>query len=61
MKVGVISLPVAGHLNAMIALGRKLQMRGHEVSFIRILDAETPVRVAGLDFISFSGSAARVF
>ena len=53
MKVGFISLPVAGHLNPMIALGRKLQMRGHEVSFIGILDAETPVRAAGLNFISF--------
>jgi zeaxanthin glucosyltransferase len=53
MKIGFIGLPVSGHLNPMIALARKLQTRGHEVSFIGVLDAEAPVRAAKLDFLSY--------
>jgi hypothetical protein len=39
MKIGFLSLPLAGHLNPMTTLARKLQSRGHEVVFIgRILN-----------------------
>src|SRR5258705_6265106 len=53
MKIGFLSMPVAGHLNPMTALARKLQSRGHEVVFIGIPDAEPIVRAANLNFVPF--------
>jgi zeaxanthin glucosyltransferase len=53
MKIGFVSLPVAGHLNPMTALARKLQSRGHEVVFIGVPDAEPIVRAANLNFVPF--------
>jgi MGT family glycosyltransferase len=53
MKLGFIAPPVSGHMNPMIALGRRLQARGHEVIFFNILDMESRVRDAGLGFVSF--------
>jgi hypothetical protein len=44
---------VIWHLNPMTALAWKLQMRGHEVSFIGVPDARAPVRAAGLNFICY--------
>ncbi len=52
MKFGFVSMPLAGHLNPMTALGRKLQSRGHEVLFLGFPDAEAIVRAAGLNFVS---------
>jgi MGT family glycosyltransferase len=46
-------MPLAGHLNPMTALGRKLKSRGHEVVFIGVPDAESIVKAADLDFIPF--------
>jgi MGT family glycosyltransferase len=40
-----------GHLNPMAALGRTLQKRGHRVCIVAPLDAESPARRAGLEFI----------
>jgi zeaxanthin glucosyltransferase len=51
MKIGFVSMPLTGHLNPMTALARKLQMRGHEVVFIGLPDAEPIVRAADLDFV----------
>jgi zeaxanthin glucosyltransferase len=53
MKFGFIAAPVAGHMNPMIALGRRLQSRGHEVVFFNILDVEALVRKAGLGFVAY--------
>jgi MGT family glycosyltransferase len=53
MKIGFLSMPVAGHLNPMTALARKLQSRGHEVVFIGVPDAEPIVRAANLNFVPF--------
>ena len=53
MKIGFVSLPVAGHLNPMTALARRLQSRGHEVVFIGVPDVEPFARAAGLDFVSY--------
>jgi zeaxanthin glucosyltransferase len=53
MKIGFLSLPLAGHLNPMTALARKLQSRGHEVVFIGVPDIEPVVRAADLDFVPF--------
>jgi MGT family glycosyltransferase len=53
MKIGFVSMPLAGHLNPMTALGRRLQSRGHEVVFIGFPDAEPFVRAAGLEFVPY--------
>jgi zeaxanthin glucosyltransferase len=53
MKIGLICVPLSGHLNPMIALARKLRSRGHSVIFFGFLDAERAIRIAGLDYISF--------
>jgi zeaxanthin glucosyltransferase len=53
MKIGFLSLPLAGHLNPMTAIARKLQSRGHESVFLGVPDIEAVVRAAGLDFIPF--------
>jgi zeaxanthin glucosyltransferase len=53
MKIGFISMPLAGHLNPMTALARKLQSRGHEIVFIGVPDAGPTVRAAGLNFVSY--------
>ncbi len=53
MKIGFISMPLAGHLNPMTTLARKLKSRGHDVVFVGVLDAGPIVRDAGLDFLPF--------
>jgi zeaxanthin glucosyltransferase len=53
MKLGFVSMPLAGHLNPMIALARKLQSRGHEIVFIGVPDAGPYVRAAGLPFVPY--------
>jgi zeaxanthin glucosyltransferase len=53
MKIGFISMPLAGHLNPITALARKLQSRGHEIVFIGVPDAGPTVRAAGLNFVSY--------
>lgn len=67
MKIGFVSMPYVGHLNPMMALGRKLQSRGHEVVFIGVPDVEPFAQAAGLDFVPYcekeypAGSIAKVF
>jgi zeaxanthin glucosyltransferase len=53
MKIGFVSMPLAGHLNPMTALARKLQSRGHEIIFIGVPDVGPVVRAAGLHFVSY--------
>jgi len=53
MKIGFVTLPVTGHLNAMTTLARKLQSRGHDVVFIGVPDVEPSVRAANLKFESY--------
>jgi zeaxanthin glucosyltransferase len=67
MKIGFVSMPVAGHLNPMTALARRLQSRGHEVVFIGFPDVEPFARAAGLDFVPYcekefpAGSIAELY
>ena len=67
MKIGFVSMPLAGHLNPMTALARRLQSRGNEVVFFGVPDDEPFVRAAGLDFVAFceneypAGSIAKVY
>ncbi len=53
MKIGFLSMPLTGHLHPMTALGRKMQGRGHEVTFFGLPDAARIVHSAGLDFVPF--------
>src|SRR6201996_180368 len=53
MKIGFLSMPLTGLLHPMTALGRKMQLRGHEVTFFGLPDAERIVHNAGLDFVTF--------
>jgi MGT family glycosyltransferase len=47
---GFLSFPAAGHLYPLTALGRRLQQRGHQVTFFQVSDAEPFIRAAGLGF-----------
>ena len=47
LKVLVVSVPGAGHLNPMTTLARELQSRNHDVVFISLPDGEPSVRAAG--------------
>lgn len=62
MKLGFISMPLAGHINPMIALARKLQSRGHEITFIGIPDVGPYVLAAGLKvrLLLRRGAACRI-
>lgn len=53
MRLGFVSLPLAGHLNPMTALARKMQSRGHEIRFIGFPDSQTAIRAAHLQFVPF--------
>jgi len=50
MRIGVTVPAPVGHLNAMTALARRLERRGHEVICIGIPDAARGVAAAGLRF-----------
>jgi zeaxanthin glucosyltransferase len=47
-------MPLAGHLNPMLALARELKSRGHQIIFFGLLDVERAVRAAGMEFVSFA-------
>jgi zeaxanthin glucosyltransferase len=49
-KLGMFCFPGWGHLNPMLALGRGLSLRGHQVTVFGIADVQAAVRRAGLDF-----------
>jgi zeaxanthin glucosyltransferase len=53
VKIGFLSMPLTGHLHPMTALGRKMQARGHEVTFFGVPDAARIVHNAGLEFTPF--------
>ncbi len=66
MRIGLISMPLMGHLNPMVALARKLRSRGNDVVFIGIPDIEPAVLAAGVTFLPYCeeeyplGSMARI-
>ncbi|HTV07579.1 MAG TPA: nucleotide disphospho-sugar-binding domain-containing protein [Candidatus Aquilonibacter sp.] len=53
MRIGVVIPAAVGHLNAMTALARRLQTRGHDVVCFGVPDAAKGVAAAGLPFESF--------
>ncbi len=50
--IGLLCPAETGHLNTMLPLGQELQRRGHRVTFFGIVDAESKVLTAGLEFRS---------
>ncbi len=67
MKIGFLCLPVAGHINPMTALARRLRSRGNEVVIFGVPDAEASARAADLTFVPYGedesppGSVARTY
>src|SRR6266581_8534762 len=55
MRIGVTVPAPLGHLNALTALARRLESRGHEVICIGIPDAASGVAAAGLRFEEYCG------
>lgn len=53
---GTICPPYPGHLNPQAALGRELQARGHQVTFLQVPDLELKVRSEGMDFSAIGQS-----
>jgi zeaxanthin glucosyltransferase len=47
---GLLCPAYTGHLNTILPLGKELQQRGHRVTLIGILDAQTNTQAAGLEF-----------
>ncbi len=64
---GIICPAATGHLNPMTTLGYELLGRGHRVTVVGILDAETKANLAGLEFRAIAqsqcpyGSTAQAF
>jgi zeaxanthin glucosyltransferase len=50
--LGIFCLPGSGHLYPSIALGRRLRLRGHNVTVFHLPIANTLVTRAGLTFVS---------
>ena len=50
-RYAILSPAFIGHLNPMIVLARALQKRGHHLTFIAPIDAQTKAERAGLEFI----------
>src|SRR5262245_22254628 len=51
LRIGVVSLPVSGHLNPMSTLARKLQSLVHYIVCLSIPDTVPFVLAAGLKFV----------
>src|SRR5262249_6521268 len=49
-RIGILSFSSPGHYYPLTALGRQLQVRGHEVVYFQVADLESPIRAAGLEF-----------
>ncbi len=60
LRLGLLSLPLTGHLNPMLALARALQERGHQVLFFNLPDIRSVSLAAGIPFIPFGGEEAPV-
>ena len=49
-RIGILSYSSPGHYYPLMALGRRLQSRGHEVVYFQVANLERPIRAAGLKF-----------
>jgi UDP:flavonoid glycosyltransferase YjiC (YdhE family) len=53
---GIICPAATGHLNTFLPLGQNLKKRGHEVTLIGVLDAQSRALAAGLNFMAIGES-----
>jgi len=51
MKIGILTPEVPGHLNPVTTLGKELEQRGHDVTFVGTRMARTIVARAGLKHV----------
>lgn len=56
---GIICPPYSGHLNPLAALGRELQSRNHQVTFLQIPDLEQKICAEGVGFYPIGQSSYR--
>lgn len=56
---GMLSYRGTGHLNAMSALSRQLQLRGHQVTCFERPDLESQVLTRGINFVAIGRSRPR--
>jgi zeaxanthin glucosyltransferase len=47
---GIICLPATGHINPLVPLGQELQRRGHQVTFLLLVDAQSQIEATGINF-----------
>lgn len=53
MKIAFTTLPAPGHINPLTTLARRLQSRGHDVTFLALPYAVAPIQAAGLPCIPY--------
>src|SRR5580698_6682603 len=56
MKIAFTTLPAPGHINPLTTLARRLQSRGHDVTFVALPFAVAPIQAAGLTCIPYCES-----
>ena len=49
-RIGILSVAAPGHIYPLVALGKRLRSKGHEVVYFQVADVEAPIRAAGLEF-----------
>ncbi|MEM9005900.1 MAG: glycosyltransferase [Cyanobacteria bacterium P01_F01_bin.86] len=50
--IGILCPTLTGHLNPMIAIGRELQRRSHQVTIVGFMDGKAKIVAAGLNFLA---------
>ena len=59
-RISFIPLPETGHVNPTFKLAKQLAQRGHQVSYLGLLDFEEPVRAQGMELLPiFTGSCPK--
>jgi zeaxanthin glucosyltransferase len=53
LKIGLISLPLSGHLNPFLAVARALKARGHHPVYFGVLDCAPVAQAADIDFLPY--------
>ena len=54
LKIGLLSLPDGSHLANMVALGKELKTRGHQVMYFGLIENQKYVELTGLEFTSIA-------
>jgi zeaxanthin glucosyltransferase len=54
LKIGLILLPLSGHLNPFLAVARVLKARGHHRVYLGLPDCASAAQATGIDFFPHS-------